>query len=59
MSPSVTCSRFVARNFYKNGQEEVISSTLPNRLLELPPLAARISGVFADAEAPGDESGNH
>jgi hypothetical protein len=41
----------VARNFYKNGQEEVISTTLPNRLLELPPLTARISGVFADAEA--------
>jgi len=25
----------------------------------LPPFAARFSGVFAEVEAPADESGNH
>jgi len=49
MSPSITCSRFVAINIFISGEEAVISAKLPIRLFDN-------SGVFADVEAHGEES---
>ena len=43
-----------------NSEEAVIYAKLPNKLsTNSSTFAARFSGVFADVEAPGDESGNH
>jgi len=50
----------VARNIYINGEKAVISATLHDKLSKIVPIfGARFSGVFADVEAPGDESGKH
>jgi len=55
----ITC-RVVARNIHINGEEAVISAKLHDKIQQIVPLfAARFSGVFAEVEAPGDESGNH
>ena len=57
MSSSITCGRFVARNMDINGEEAVISAKKNDKPSKIVPLfAARFSGDFADAEAPGDDS---
>jgi len=59
MLPSITC-RFVARIININGQEAVISAKLYDTLsTNSSTFAARISGVFVDVEALGDETKNH
>jgi len=60
MSSSITCRRFVARNMDIIGEESVTSTKLhvkPSKIVSL--FAARFSGDFADAEAPGDDSCKH
>ena len=60
MSSSITCRRFVARNIDINGEEAVISENYMTNFRQIVPLfAARFSGDFADAEAPGDDSCKH
>ena len=59
MIPSITC-RLVARNVRINGEEAVISAKLYDTLsTNSSTFAARISGVFVDVEALGDETKNH
>jgi len=42
-----------------NGEEAIISAKLHENFRQIAPLfASRFSGVFAEVEAPGDESGN-
>ena len=60
MSSPITCRRFVARNMDINGEEAVISAKLQDKpSTNSSHLAARFSGDFADAEAPGDDSCKH
>jgi len=60
MSSSITCSRFQARNVDTNGEKAVISAKLRDHFRQIVPnFAARFSGVFAEVEAPVDESANH
>ena len=50
----------MARNIYINGEKAVISETLHDKLSTNSLIfAARFSGVFAEVEAPGDESEKH
>jgi hypothetical protein len=43
-----------------NGEEAAISAKLHDKhSTNSSTFAARFSGVFAEVEAPGDESGNH
>ena len=59
MLPSITC-RFVTRNIHINGEEAVIYAKLHDKLsTNSSTFVARFSGVFAEVEAPGVESGNH
>jgi len=50
----------VAKDIYINVEKAVISAKLHDKLSTIVLIyAARFSGVFADVEAPGDESGKH
>ena len=60
MSQSISFRRFVARNIRKwlgGGHFSKITGQTSRQIV--PPFVARISGVFADVEAPGDERGKH
>jgi len=60
MSPSMPCFRFVARNIPKwRGRGHFCKITGQTFRQIVPHFSARISGVLADVEAPGNESGNH
>ena len=60
MSPSLTCSRIVANKLLHKcpGSGHFCNTNEKTYRPIVPTFAARISGVFADVEAPGDESGN-
>ena len=50
----------MVRNIYLNGEKAVIIATLHDKLsTKIQIFAASFSGVFAEVEAPGDESEKH
>jgi len=60
MWPLFPRRRFVASNIYINGEEAVISLKLHDNFRQIvPTLVVRYSGVFAEIEPNGDESGNN
>ena len=57
---TITYRTFVARNIYINGKKAVISAILHDKhSTNSSTFDARFSGVIADVEAPGGESGKH